>query len=78
MGLPDSAVGIATGYRSDDRRVGVRVPVVSRIFSMSTRPALGSIQASIQWVQRALFPRVKRPRREAVYSPPISAEVKRM
>jgi hypothetical protein len=29
----DSAVGIATGYRLDDRGVGVRVPVGSRIFS---------------------------------------------
>jgi hypothetical protein len=26
----DSAVGIATGYRLDDREVGVRVPVGSR------------------------------------------------
>jgi hypothetical protein len=29
----DSAVGIATGYELDDRGVGVRVPVGSRIFS---------------------------------------------
>jgi hypothetical protein len=29
----DSAVGIATGYGLDDREVGVRVPVGSRIFS---------------------------------------------
>jgi hypothetical protein len=29
----DSVVGIATGYGLDDRRVGVRVPVGSRIFS---------------------------------------------
>jgi hypothetical protein len=28
----DSSVGIATGYGLDDRGVGVRVPVVSRIF----------------------------------------------
>jgi hypothetical protein len=33
-----SAVGIATGYRLDDRRVGVRVPVWSRIFSSPRRP----------------------------------------
>jgi hypothetical protein len=33
----DSSVGIATGYGLDDRGVGVRVPVESRIFS-STRP----------------------------------------
>jgi hypothetical protein len=29
----DSVVGIATGYGLDDRGVGVRVPVGSRIFS---------------------------------------------
>jgi hypothetical protein len=29
----DSVVGTETGYRLDDRRVGVRVPVGSRIFS---------------------------------------------
>jgi hypothetical protein len=34
----DSAVGIATGYGLDDRRVGVRVPVGSRIFSSTRRP----------------------------------------
>jgi hypothetical protein len=34
----DSAVGIATGYRLDDRGVGVRVPVASRIFSSPRRP----------------------------------------
>jgi hypothetical protein len=37
----DSAVGIATGYGLDDREVGVRVPVGSRIFSTSIS-ALGS------------------------------------
>jgi hypothetical protein len=34
----DSAVGIATGYGLDDRGVGVRVPVGSRIFSSPRRP----------------------------------------
>jgi hypothetical protein len=34
----DSAVGIATGYGLDDRGVGVRVPVGSRIFSSPSRP----------------------------------------
>jgi hypothetical protein len=33
----DSAVGIATGYGLDDRGVGVRVPVGSRIFSSQCR-----------------------------------------
>jgi hypothetical protein len=31
-GSQDSAVGIATGYGLDDRGIGVRVPVISRIF----------------------------------------------
>jgi hypothetical protein len=34
----DSAVGIATSYGLDDRGVGVRVPVGSRIFSSPRRP----------------------------------------
>jgi hypothetical protein len=34
----DSAVLIATGHELDDREVGVRVPVVSRIFSSLRRP----------------------------------------
>jgi hypothetical protein len=39
ISLPwDSAVGIATGYRLDDRSVGVRAPVGSRILSSPRRP----------------------------------------
>jgi hypothetical protein len=34
----DSSVGIATGYGLDDRRLGVRVPVGSRIFSSPRSP----------------------------------------
>jgi hypothetical protein len=34
----DSAVGRATGYGLDDRGVGVRVPLGSRIFSLPRRP----------------------------------------
>jgi hypothetical protein len=34
----DSVVGIATGYGLDNRGVGVRVPVGSRIFSAPRRP----------------------------------------
>jgi hypothetical protein len=34
----DSAVSIATGYVMEDRGIGVRVPVVSRIFSSPYRP----------------------------------------
>jgi hypothetical protein len=42
------------------------------LFSMSSRPALGSTQPRIQWV-----PGVKRSGREAGQSPPASAEVKK-
>jgi hypothetical protein len=38
FGSWDSAVGIATGYVLDDPRVGVRVPVGSRMFSSPRRP----------------------------------------
>jgi hypothetical protein len=38
FGSRGSAVGIATGYGLDDRGVGVRVPVGSRIFSSTRRP----------------------------------------
>jgi hypothetical protein len=34
----NSVVGIATGYGLDDREVGVRDPVGSRIFSSPRRP----------------------------------------
>jgi hypothetical protein len=72
----DSAVGVATGYKLDDRGVGVQVPVVKNfLFSTSSRLALGPTQPPIQWVQVGFFPRVKRPGREADHSPPTSAEV---
>jgi hypothetical protein len=38
MGSRDSSVGIATGYVLDDRGVGVRVLVGSRIFSSPQSP----------------------------------------
>jgi hypothetical protein len=40
MRAPDGMglVGIATGYGLDDQGVGVRVPVVSRIFTSPYRP----------------------------------------
>jgi hypothetical protein len=38
LGSQDSAVGITTGYRVDDRGVRVRVPVKLRIFSSPRRP----------------------------------------
>jgi hypothetical protein len=71
----ERVVGIATGCGLDDRGVGVRVPVGSRILSSpkSSRPALGSTQPPIQWI-----PGIKRPGSEADHSPPTSAKVKKM
>jgi hypothetical protein len=46
-------------------------------FSISSRPALGSIQPPIQWVPGDISPGVKRHEREADHSPPTSAEVKK-
>jgi hypothetical protein len=73
----NSVVGIATGYVLDDRGFGVRVPIWSRIFSTSSRLALGPTQPPIQWVPAAFPPGVKRQGREADNSPPTSAEVKK-
>jgi hypothetical protein len=42
-----NVVGIATGYGLNDRGVGVRVAVGSRIFSASSRPVLGPTQPPI-------------------------------
>jgi hypothetical protein len=70
----DSAVGIMAAYWQNDRGVGVRVPVESRI---SSRPALRSTQPPIQWVPGTLTPAVKRSERESDHSPPINAEVKK-
>jgi hypothetical protein len=46
------------------------------LLATASRPALGPTQPPIQW-QSGILPRgVKRPEREAEYSPPSSAEVK--
>jgi hypothetical protein len=46
------------------------------LFATASRPAPQSTQPPVQWVAGALTSRVKRPKREAVYSPPSSAEIK--
>jgi hypothetical protein len=76
----DSSVGIVTGYGLEDRGVGVRVSLGSRIFSPPRRqgPALGPMKPPIQWVPEDPSPGVKRPAREADHSPPSSDEVKKM
>jgi hypothetical protein len=70
----NTVVGIATGYGLDDRGVGVRVPVESRIFSFPLYP-------NRFWgppiCNGALSPRVNWPGREADHSSPLSAEFKK-
>jgi hypothetical protein len=79
MRSQDSVVSIANGYGLDDRKVGVRVPLVSTIFSSPRRPDRPGVHpASYQWVLGALFPGEKRQGREAEHSSPASAEVKKM
>jgi hypothetical protein len=48
----DSSVGIATGYGLDDRGVGIRVPVGSRIFSSPQCPVGSRIFTSPQCQDR--------------------------
>jgi hypothetical protein len=76
----DSAVAIATGYGLDDRGVGIRFPVRSRIFSHPRRPTrLCGPPNLLSDGYRELFPRaVKRPGCEADHSPPASAEDKKI
>jgi hypothetical protein len=77
-GILGSVFGIATGYRLEDRGVGVRVPVGSRIISTFSRPALDPTEPPIQWVPGALSTELKRLGREADHSPATSAEVKKI
>jgi hypothetical protein len=46
------------------------------LFTIASRTALGPTQPPIQWVPGALSLGLRRPGREAVHSPPSSAEVK--
>jgi hypothetical protein len=76
----DSAAGIATGYGLDDRGVGVRVPVGSRIFSSPCHREWlwGPSNHLSTGYQGTLSPGVKSPGCEAYHSPPTSAVVKKM
>jgi hypothetical protein len=60
----ESVVGIATIYGLDDRGVGVRVLVGSRIFSSQNRPDRfwglpNLVSSGTQWVPGDSFPGVK-------------------
>jgi hypothetical protein len=55
-----------------------RYGVKNFLFPMSSRPALGSTQAHVEWVPGVLSPGVKRQGREADHSPPAGAEVNTM
>jgi hypothetical protein len=69
-------VDIATGYGLDDRGVGGRVPVGSRSPRRSDR--FWGPPNFLPNGYRGIFPRVKRPRREADHPPPESSEVKKV
>jgi hypothetical protein len=76
--LTRNVVGIATGYQLDDRGLGVRVQVGSRIFTSPYRPDLLWADATYYPLgTEALAPGVKRQEREADHSYPTSAEIKK-
>jgi hypothetical protein len=59
-------------YLRFDSRRGLRI----FLFTTASSPALGPIQAPIQWVPGALSLGIKWPGRETDHSPPSGAEVK--
>jgi hypothetical protein len=69
----DSSVDIVTGYTR-----GVRFPTGTRgfLFSIASRPALGSNQPPVEWVQGAISLKIKWLEREADHSPPSRVKVK--
>jgi hypothetical protein len=70
----DNSVGIATGHGLDGRG---SIPGKSKRF-VSSRPALGATQPTIQWVPGggALSPEVNRPERERGHSLMYSVDAK--
>jgi hypothetical protein len=79
MILLSREAAIATGYRLDDRGVGVRVPVWAKIVSSPHFPdRLWGPPNIVSNGYQGYIPGVKRPGREAHHSPPASAEVKKI
>jgi hypothetical protein len=66
------ATGWTIGVLGFDSRLGLGI----FLFTTASRTALGPTQPPIQWVTGALSLGLKRPGREADYSPPSSSEVK--
>jgi hypothetical protein len=66
------------GYGLVDRREGVRFPIssIDILFSITSRPTLGTHQASYTTGTEDCSPWAKRKEREAVHSPQFSAEIK--
>jgi hypothetical protein len=72
MRYSDWATAWTIGVLGFDSRRGLGIC----LFATASRTALGPTQPPIQWVAGVLSRGVKRPRREADYSPPSNAEVK--
>jgi hypothetical protein len=66
----------STGYGLDDRGFESQEELRIFLFTTASRLALGLTQPPIQWAPGVLPLGVKRPGREADYSPPSSADVK--
>jgi hypothetical protein len=74
-----STIGKTADYGLYNPAVGVRVPVLSRIFISSYRPErLLGHPASYKWALQAFSLGVKRQRREADRSPSTITEVEKM
>jgi hypothetical protein len=74
-----SSVGIATGCGFDDRGVGVQFRYGQEFALLHVvQTGCGAHPTSYPMGTGTLSPGVKRQGREADYSPPVSAEVKKM